>query len=93
MPVIIWTASGGPKRQARTGGVLPEERFHGQRATGPTAAQTGAVCGDGPPVWLRCAVLPYILCFLEKERTVLAEKMKIIPLGGLNEIGKNMTVY
>ena len=23
----------------------------------------------------------------------MAEKMKIIPLGGLNEIGKNMTVY
>ena len=23
----------------------------------------------------------------------MAEKMKIIPLGGLNEIGKNLTVY
>ena len=23
----------------------------------------------------------------------MAEKMKIIPLGGLNEVGKNMTVY
>ena len=23
----------------------------------------------------------------------MAEKFKIIPLGGLNEIGKNMTVY
>ena len=23
----------------------------------------------------------------------MAEKMKIIPLGGLDEIGKNMTVY
>ena len=23
----------------------------------------------------------------------MAEKLKIIPLGGLNEIGKNMTVY
>ena len=23
----------------------------------------------------------------------MAEKMKITPLGGLNEIGKNMTVY
>ena len=23
----------------------------------------------------------------------MAEKLKIIPLGGLNEIGKNLTVY
>ncbi len=29
----------------------------------------------------------------QKEDYTLAEKLKIIPLGGLNEIGKNMTVY
>ena len=29
----------------------------------------------------------------KKECKILAEKMKIIPLGGLNEVGKNMTVY
>ncbi|MBQ3497472.1 MAG: ribonuclease J [Oscillospiraceae bacterium] len=30
---------------------------------------------------------------IQKEDHTLAEKLKIIPLGGLNEIGKNMTVY
>ena len=29
---------------------------------------------------------------LEKSEFDLAEKLKIIPLGGLNEIGKNMTM-
>ena len=43
-----------------------------------------------PPV---CVALLYIIFSEEKECKNLAEKMKIIPLGGLNEIGKNMTVY
>ena len=28
----------------------------------------------------------------ESDNTIMKEKLKIIPLGGLNEIGKNMTV-
>jgi len=35
----------------------------------------------------------FLTKFDKKERAILAEKLKIIPLGGLNEIGKNMTVY
>ena len=31
--------------------------------------------------------------FIKGELTNMAEKLKIIPLGGLDEIGKNMTVY
>ena len=36
----------------------------------------------------------YIFFVYAKEfLSFMAEKLKIIPLGGLNEIGKNMTVY
>ena len=31
--------------------------------------------------------------FLMRKETCMAEKLKIISLGGLNEIGKNLTVY
>src|SRR5699024_11776868 len=30
---------------------------------------------------------------LNRKGVIMAEKLKIIPLGGLNEIGKNLTVY
>jgi len=36
---------------------------------------------------------PYEPHFKKQECTKLAEQLKIIPLGGLDEIGKNMTVY
>lgn len=39
-------------------------------------------------------VLQHYILFKEKGVThFMAEKLKIIPLGGLNEIGKNMTAY
>ena len=45
-----------------------------------------------------CSAGPYIpFVWIQNKRSVLrltmAEKLKIISLGGLNEIGKNMTVY
>ena len=50
------------------------------------------------PVLRRCATNPnqYLLIlisvFTQKENYPLSDKLRIIPLGGLNEIGKNMTV-
>ena len=35
----------------------------------------------------------YVPIFTVKKGVIMAEKFKIIPLGGLNEIGKNMTAY
>ena len=54
-----------------------------------------------PPVCLRAFFLKSTttdgeLCVPAEKKglyLILAEKMKIIPLGGLDEIGKNMTVY
>ena len=45
-----------------------------------------------------CSAGPYIpFVWIQNKRSVprltMAEKLKIISLGGLNEIGKNMTVY
>ena len=62
--------------------------------------------GDTGPRGGRCAfvllrifclsyILPYTIHIVTKKEILsnMAEKLKIIPLGGLNEIGKNMTVY
>ena len=50
--------------------------------------------GDtGPEIrkLVACVVMP-ILGFRTERSIYLAEKLKIIPLGGLDEIGKNITV-
>ena len=43
-----------------------------------------------PRGWTECSP---ILKIHKMSECILAENLKIIPLGGLNEIGKNMTVY
>ena len=52
--------------------------------------------GDSGPYLGNNSRLRYLCCLygatFRKEYTVLAEKLKIIPLGGLDEIGKNITV-
>ena len=37
-------------------------------------------------------MIPQPTAEIAKEMNQLADKLKIIPLGGLNEIGKNMTL-
>ena len=40
-----------------------------------------------------CPYIPHVWFKKECSKTYMAEKLKIISLGGLNEIGKNLTVY
>ena len=57
----------------------------------------GEARGTDVSVSLRVLLWPasvrYLIIIENRSVTTLAEQLKIIPLGGLDEIGKNMTVY
>ena len=61
---------------------------------GPERAGGRRPCFDARKSAPLCPYIPFMVnsdkeCYI----TFMAEKLKIISLGGLNEIGKNMTVY
>ena len=63
--------------------------FHGEAGPWPEGLRPAFVRLHG-------AAAQELLCVhddFRKKGTIMAEKLKIISLGGLNEIGKNLTVY
>jgi len=80
-PKVKKTASDAPKRTYRKRTAVPKEKTVKEKAVKETAAKSEKSASTKPKTRTR------------QPKEIKKTPVRIIPLGGLNEIGKNMTVF
>ena len=80
-PKVKKTASDAPKRTYRKRTAAPKEKTVKEKAVKETAAKSEKSASTKPKTRTR------------QPKEIKKTPVRIIPLGGLNEIGKNMTVF
>ena len=80
-PKVKKTASDAPKRTYRKRTAAPKEKTVKEKAVKETAAKSEKLASTKPKTRTR------------QPKEIKKTPVRIIPLGGLNEIGKNMTVF
>ncbi len=80
-PKVKTTASDAPKRTYRKRTAAPKEKTVKEKAVKETAAKSEKTASTKPKTRTR------------QPKEIKKTPVRIIPLGGLNEIGKNMTVF
>ena len=80
-PKVKKTASDTPKRTYRKRTAAPKEKTVKEKAVKETAAKSEKTASTKPKTRTR------------QPKEIKKTPVRIIPLGGLNEIGKNMTVF
>ena len=80
-PKVKTTASDAPKRTYRKRTAAPKEKTVKEKAVKETAAKSEKSASTKPKTRTR------------QPKEIKKTPVRIIPLGGLNEIGKNMTVF
>ena len=80
-PKVKKTASDAPKRTYRKRTAAPKEKTVKEKAVKETAAKSEKSASTKPKTRTR------------QPKDIKKTPVRIIPLGGLNEIGKNMTVF